>query len=391
MNPTKKLRILGIRGLPAKHGGFETFAHYLAPYLVQNGWEVIVYCQEEGKGEIYQDNWQGVQLIHIPVEKPGAAGTIIFDWRSIKHACKEDGLVLTLGYNTAIFSIWYRLKGIKNVINMDGIEWRRQKWGAVAKTWFYLNEWAGAWLGNHLVADHPSIKSHLATRVKAEKITTIAYGAKLIEDANATVLSQFGLAPYQYAIVIARAEPENSILQIVRAWSRRMRGYKLVVLGNYRDDHAYQAAVKQAASAEVVFPGAIYEAEKIDALRFFSRLYIHGHQVGGTNPSLVEALGAGSPILAHANPFNKWVVGEDAQFFENEESCAGILDVLLDDESQLQQMRRSSLTRFGEGFTWGAILAEYAVLLASQFQDTPYRIQTEPPSLNPSDAETEKT
>jgi len=129
------VRIVGIRGVPAAHGGFETFAERLAPYLVDRGWRVTVYCQEDGEGPLFEDEWRGVRRIHIPVKVAGAAGTVLFDWYCTVHAARTPGLVLTLGYNTAAFSVVYRARRIPNVINMDGIEWRRQKWGAVAKSW----------------------------------------------------------------------------------------------------------------------------------------------------------------------------------------------------------------------------------------------------------------
>src|SRR3569833_3139161 len=149
---TRHIRILGTRGVPAAHGGFESFAEHLAPYLVERVWQVSVYCHEDGEGPVFEDEWRGVRRVRMPVATTGATGTIVFDWQSTVHAAGEKGLVLTLGYNTAVFCALYRLKGLTNVINMDGVEWRRQKWGAVARTWFWLNDWAGCWLGNHLVA-----------------------------------------------------------------------------------------------------------------------------------------------------------------------------------------------------------------------------------------------
>ena len=159
MNHT--LRILGTRGVPAAHGGFETFAEQLALYLVRRGWRVIVYCQEDGTGPISEDTWQGIERVTIPVSQSGPKGTILFDWKSIRHAGQHRDLCLTLGYNTAVLCAWLRLKGVRNLFNMDGMEWRRAKWGKPAKTWFWMNEWAACWLGNHLVADHPEIARHL--------------------------------------------------------------------------------------------------------------------------------------------------------------------------------------------------------------------------------------
>ncbi|MHB0992536.1 MAG: DUF1972 domain-containing protein [Burkholderiales bacterium] len=359
----KQIMILGTRGVPAAHGGFETFAEHLALYLVKQNWDVTVYCQEDGAGPIFEDNWQGVRRIRIPVAATGAKSTIIFDWKSTVHASKQEGLVLTLGYNTAVFCALYRLSGHKNLINMDGIEWHRQKWGAIAKAWFWMNDWAGCWLGNHLIADHPAIKQHLATRVNGNKITTIPYGADSVESAELSLITQYELEPGRYAILIARAEPENSILEVVRAWSRRSRGMTLVILGKYDPGHAYQRAVKTAASNEIRFIGAVYDKATVAALRFYAQLYIHGHQVGGTNPSLVESLGAGNAVLAHDNIFNRWVAGDGAKYFGSEEECAAALDLLLDNQNEIHLLKQASKTRFLQEFTWGKILKEYEDLL----------------------------
>lgn len=359
----KAVRILGTRGVPAAHGGFETFAEHLAPYLVDRGWEVTVYCQEDGAGAVFEDAWRGVRRVRMPVATGGAAGTIVFDWKSTLHAAGEKGLVLTLGYNTAIFCALYRLKGLRNVVNMDGVEWRRQKWGALARTWFWLNDWAGCWLGNHLVADHPEIKTHLATRVSQDKITMIPYGSDRVNSADTGAIATYGLEPGAYAILIARAEPENSILEVVRAWSSEPRGCKLVVLGKYDPGHAYQRAVKEAASGEVIFPGAIYDKAVVQALRFHARFYVHGHQVGGTNPSLVEALGAGNAVLAHDNPFNRWVAGEAGVYFRGEKECVQRIEHLLGDADRLTLLQSASRARHAAEFTWEKVLGDYEKLL----------------------------
>ncbi len=361
----KKLRILGTRGIPAQHGGFETFADELARYLVAKGWQVTVYCQADEGDAVFEDLWQGIRLVHIPVRVRGPVGTIIFDWKSTWHASKEDGAVLTLGYNTAIFGIVYRLRGIVNLINMDGIEWRRRKWTRLQKAWLYLNERCACWLGNHLIADHPEIKAHHSAHVSPNKITMVPYGAHRVQDADAGLLAPYGLSANGYAIVIARAEPENSILEIVDAYSRKSRSMPLVVLGRYEPDvNAYHKRVMDAAGPEVKFVGPVYERDAINALRFHACLYVHGHTVGGTNPSLVEALGAAMPVLAHDNIFNRWVAGEEAKFFGSADECARQLDSILDNGRVLAEMKAWSSRRFHEKFEWPDVLAQYELLLA---------------------------
>lgn len=363
----KKIAILGTRGVPAQHGGFETFAEYLSIYLVERGWDVVVYCQIDGADvrDVYVDAWMGVKRVNIPVSRGGAAGTIEFDWKSVVHSLgNRDRLLLTLGYNTAVFSVLQRILGHKNVINMDGIEWKRDKWKAHERAWLWLNERAGCLLGNHLVADHPQIKAHLASRVSERKITMIPYGARPVVDADPQLLSQYGLESGRFFCVIARPEPENSVLDIVQAFSKRRRNSKLIMLGNYSADrNDFHRRVRDAASDEVVFPGAIYDKKCLDSIRFFALAYVHGHRVGGTNPSLVEALGAGSAVLAHDNQFNRWVAGDGARYFSDVDSCDAAFDELLNSHDLVGRMKASSRERYESEFTWKNVLSQYETLL----------------------------
>jgi glycosyltransferase involved in cell wall biosynthesis len=357
------LRILGTRGVPAAHGGFETFAEHLSLHLVNRGWKVTVYCQEPGSGPIVEDSWQGVHRVRIPIPQEGPRGTVIFDWKAIQHASKTPDLCLTLGYNTAVFCAALRWRKIPNVINMDGLEWTRGKWGKMAKIWLRLNEWAACCLGNHLVADHPEIKVHLSAIAAPEKISTIAYGADRIISISAEPVLQRGLEPGHYFILVARPEPENSVLEVVSGFSAKRRNVKLAVLGHYRDSNAYHRAVKAAAGDEIVFLDAIYHKPDVPALRYHAAAYIHGHQVGGTNPSLVEALGVGNPVIAHDNRFNKWVAGTAARYFDGATSFGKVLDQILAKPEQLQQMGVASVERYEQEFAWPKILKEYESLL----------------------------
>jgi len=363
--PVRRLSLMGIRGLPAAHGGFETFAARLAPWLVAQGWQVTVYCQEDEIAPLRESLWHGVRRVHIGVGPDTPVNSIVFDWHCIRHAAAERApLVLTLGYNTALFGLWLRLAGITHVINMDGIEWSRRKWGPVARAWLYLNEWAGALGGSHLVADHPAIATHLATRTAARHISMIPYGTERVTEADAALLAPLGLSPGSFCTLIARPEPENSVLEIVRAFSRRPRGCRLVVLGRYEPATVpFHAAVQAAASDEVLFPGAIYDEATVAALRVHGRFYLHGHQVGGTNPSLLEAMGAGNAVIAHDNRFNRWVAGAGARYFRDEDGCAAAIEALLADPAEARALGQANLAAAATRFDWGLILGQYGQTL----------------------------
>ncbi len=360
-----KISILGTRGIPARHSGFETFAEQFALYLAKREHDVTVYCQiPEGTAE-FRDMWNGIRRIAFS-EGDHPFGTIRFDLRTVLDVCRQrDCVVLTLGYNTALFSFLYRVFGIRNYMNMDGIEWIRQKWSRPARLWLRANEWFGAKLANHLVADHPEIKDHLLAVAPAEKITVIPYGAYPVKEADESYVRELGLEPYKYFLVIARSEPENSILEIVKAQTTREGKHPLVVLGRYMPhENRYHAQVFEAAKGErVLLPGAIFEKARVQALRYFAAAYIHGHQVGGTNPSLVEALAAGNAVIAHNNRFNRWVCGPHARFFLNIEELGRHMDVLEGEPAIRREMCSGCAQRHGELFQPETVLAAYEQLM----------------------------
>jgi glycosyltransferase involved in cell wall biosynthesis len=365
----KRVSILGTRGVPARHGGYETFAAHLAPYLVAHGWDVTVYCQrEDGVNAWASDDWNGVHRVHVPIRSGGAVGTGEFDVRATLHALRRDDLKLVLGYNTAVLNVVLRAGGRRIVMNMDGIEWRRAKWSPPLRAWLRANEWIGAATSHHLIADHPEIERHLRGVRASATITVIPYGADVVADPRPPGLDALGLGDDPYFVVVARLEPENSILEIVRAFSRAPLDAKLVVLGQLTPDEVpYHAAVRAAAGPGCVFPGAIYDAPVVAALRHHAVAYVHGHTVGGTNPSLVEALGAGAAVIAHDNVFNRWVAEDAAEYFRDEDGCRAAMLRLLSSDGQRAARRAASTARHRAAFTWETILGAYDAMLHDEW------------------------
>jgi glycosyltransferase involved in cell wall biosynthesis len=358
----KTLLILGTRGVPANHGGFETFAEKYALFLVERGWSVSVYCQEDVE-EITQpmrtDVWRGVTRIFIQTARKGGLGALDFDWKCVRDALARPGVCLVLGYNGAAFLPILRLFGRKIFTNMDGIEWRRPKWSLPVRAWFFVNEWIAAWTSQRLVADHPAIADHLATRRPRSATVVIPYGGDPIDAAPVEPLRKLGLEFGEYLISIARIEPDNNIATIVRAFSASPRGVKLVVLGKLDDDNAYHREVRAAASDEVVFPGAIYDPATVRALRLHARAYLHGHTVGGTNPSLVEALWAANPVIVHDNAYNRWTAGAAAVTFSDVASCAAAIARVIADDALVGRLSAAARARAAEAFHWRDVLMAY--------------------------------
>jgi glycosyltransferase involved in cell wall biosynthesis len=360
---TRSLIILGIRGIPAAHGGFETFAERLAPWMRDRGWTVTVYCQGSASGKREEDEWEGIRRIHLPVKAKGPLGTIEFDVASAADCLKVPGTILTLGYNTGFLSSYLRARRRINLVNMDGLEWKRAKYSVGPRAFLWVNERLAAWSGNALIADHPAIAEHLASRAPRAKTVVIPYGGDRLIDVPTAPLTRFGIEPNRFFSLIARPEPENSVLEIVRAFSRQARGTKLMLLGKYDPAVAYHAAVLEAAGPDVIMPGAIYDRQTVDALRAHSIAYLHGHQVGGTNPSLVEALGAGNAIIAHDNVFNRWVAGKAGLYFASEDQISDQMEQLAGSEELRGELRAAAVARWQEEFTWEMILSKYEALI----------------------------
>jgi glycosyltransferase involved in cell wall biosynthesis len=353
------LLILGTRGIPAAHGGFETFAERLALYLASRGWRVGVYCQaevERVRDRVSTRTWNGITLITVEVALRGPAATLAFDAFCVKDAATRGGVCLVLGYNGAAFLPYLRARGGRILTNMDGIEWRRPKWPLPVRAFFYGSEWIAAWSSQRLVADHPAIADHLARRRARRAIATIPYGG----DPPPADLRPppLGLEPGRYLVSIARIEPDNNILTLVEAFSRKPRGMRLVVLGTLKVGNAYHRAVEDAAGLEVLMPGAIYEPEMVQSLRVHARAYLHGHTVGGTNPSLVEALWAGNAVIAHDNPFNRGTAGDGQFYFTDGDSCAAAIERVLTDEGAVAAARAAARAQ-AERFRWDDVLAAY--------------------------------
>jgi glycosyltransferase involved in cell wall biosynthesis len=360
----KTVRILGTHGVPAAYGGFETAAENIALHLVRNGWRVIVYCQIDDGDEIREDVWNGIERVSIPIRTPGWLGTSKFDLLSVRHAVRHRDLCLTFGYNTAVINTLQRVRRIPNIINMDGLEWSRARWGPFKQSILWSNERVGCLVGNHLIADHPEIESHLLSRASADKISMLTYGAATVTEASTDIPESYDLVPGCYFTVVARPIPENSILEIVEAFSRRRRGVRLVVLGDYLpEEDDYHRAVMDAASDEVDFLGPVYEPERVRALRFHSLAYVHGHTVGGTNPSLVEAMGCGNAVIAHDNAYNRWTARDAALYFTTPDDIDTAVTELIGSTAVAKKLGLNARRRHSEEFTWEHVAGQYEQLL----------------------------
>lgn len=352
--------LIGVRGIPNRYGGFERLVEVLAPHLVRQGHEVTVFCEgdRDGSTPIMDDLWHGVRRQFVPVSTGGALATLQYDWRSFARV-PRGAIALIFGYGTALFQLRLKRLAIRHAVNMDGIEWQRQKWGRSARVWLRINERVAAMLSDELIADHPEIKSYLQREFGAMS-TMIAYGVDL-ETFDGTLQNDHPLlARYprdSYLLVIARPEPENQIHILLDAHAKSGRQLPLLVVGSF-ESNAYGRHLRRS-HPTVDFAGPVYDIAVLNSLRARAKLYLHGHSVGGTNPSLIEAMAAGAPVVAHDNPFNRWVLGEaGGWFFHGVDDLAALLREMPDD-SQRQRAVTEARAACQARFLWPQILAGY--------------------------------
>lgn len=358
------IAILGTRGIPAQYGGFETFTEELAERLVKNGVSVTVYCISGGLNG--PDKYKSIRLVYIASPRFGPLTTVLFDLRCLWNARKGFEVVYMLGYGGAAFCFLPSLWGTTVWINMDGIEWARAKWGRIAKVYFKIMEAIAMRVADRVIADADSVKELLYHRHRASTpCSVIPYGATIVDDApDKAVLDEHGLERDRYYLIVCRLEPENHVMEILTGFVRSTSQFPLVVVGDHRSGTKYVKKMLDIFDSRIRFVGTIYDQEMLRALRYHCKAYFHGHSVGGTNPSLLEALGCGNIVIAHDNPFNHEVAQDAAFYFKSSDAIPQyISEIESMDEHQLNERRQRSKQRIHDHYTWESVVEKYMKIL----------------------------
>lgn len=355
-----KIGIIGSRGIPNRYGGFEALAEHLSVGLVQRGHEVMVY--NSSLHPVNEETYKGVTrvMINDPEDRLGTFGQFVYDARSILHSRKQKfDAILQLGYtSSSIF--WWMMPKARIVTNMDGLEWKRTKYSPMVQRFLRFAEKLAARHSHLLVADNPAIEEYLHENHK-NQVVFIPYGAVPFQNPNPDACDAFYLGPFQYSLVIARLEPENHVETIIKAYRKSRQTGPLVIVGNTETKFG-KYLVETYKSEKVRFVGAQYEAELLDNLRYHSRFYFHGHSVGGTNPSLLEAMACRCNIMAHDNPFNRAVLGDNAAYFNSVKTLKNHLDTPPED-SLVEAWKKNNLSEIRNRYNWKTIVEQYQIAL----------------------------
>ncbi|NBL65789.1 DUF1972 domain-containing protein [Flavobacterium sp. NST-5] len=353
-----KIAILGTRGIPNHYGGFEQFADFFAVFLAEKGHDVYVY---NSHNHPYQNPvYKGVKIIfkYDPEHKIGTAGQFIYDLNCILDSRKRNfDIILQLGYTSN--SVWHWLLPKKKstiITNMDGLEWKRTKYSPLIQNLLKFAEKLAVKSSHYLISDSIGIQNYLKSKYQVDS-KYIAYGADNFNNPNPEILKKYQVEAHQFNMIMARFEPENNFEMVLDGVVLSDNKSPILVIGNYNTKHGIYLKNKFKTYTNIRFLGAIYNLEDLNNLRYFSNIYFHGHTVGGTNPSLLEAMASKALIAAHLNEFNQGILQENGIYFSNKFEVQKILNETKKIDNL--QLVENNFQAIEKKFNWQKINEQY--------------------------------
>lgn len=353
----RKVAIIGTVGVPANYGGFETLVENIIGENASENIKYTIFCSSKSYKEQVSE-YKGARLEYLNLKANGAQSTPYDILSMIKTTNKYD-VALVLGVSGCIFLPIFRL-WFKNklIVNIDGLEHRRDKWGKFAKWFLRKSEAMAVRYADVIVADNKGIQDYVS-EVYNKESALIAYGGDHVEreipgDVQDNVLKDYGVEKGKFAISVCRIEPENNCHVILEAFSKTNK--KLIYIGNWeRSEYGRSLKEKYSRFPNINIHKPEYNLDTLYALRSNAEMYIHGHSAGGTNPSLVEAMFFGKPILAFDVVYNRATTGEQAYYFKDSDSLLNLIN-----QEGLRGDTMKAMAK--EQYIWKKIALQYEAL-----------------------------
>ncbi len=360
-----RVAILGSRGFPSTYSGYETLVRRLAPALAGAGHDITVYSRERVRGRIWSD--RGVRCITTAGYRSRSLSTLTFGFTgSLDAARRGFDAVLVLNIANGYWLPILRSRRIPAAVNTDGVEWARGKWGPTARRVFRGGAWSAARFSNELIADSREMAAIWRERFGVSS-TFIPYGADICSEVGASRLAPLGLEPGGYVLVVARMVPENSVGLTLDALGRVGcgRDLPLVLVGTGDRGSALVDRLRRSQTdGSVRWLGHVADQALLTELWSHCAVYVHGHSVGGTNPSLLQALGAGAPTLALDTPFNREVIRSPDQLYPPDARCLATMVERLAFSSELQGRYGLRGQRIvADHYRWDSVVKKYEEVL----------------------------
>lgn len=356
------IAMVGTRGVPAAYGGFETAIEEVGRRLAARGHDVVVYTRGSERRE---KEYLGMRVVHLPAIPVKQIETLSHTGLSTLHLMFRRRPDATFVFNAANspFLPLLRLRRAPVGLHMDGLEWRRSKWGPRGKAYYRWAEQFGVRTADALIADAPGIADYYRHQFDVPT-EMIRYGAPILEELPDRSVAEMDLTSGGYHLVVARFEPENHVLEIVEGYRASDARLPLVVVGSAPYSAEYTQAIQRVADGDdrIRLVGGVYDQELLDALYANAATYLHGHSVGGTNPSLLRAMGAGTAVIGFDVPFNREVTGGHGWFFADAADVAAHVSAA-EADPELTASHADSVQRIArERFRWDDVADEYEAL-----------------------------
>ncbi len=354
-----RLSIFGARGVPARWGGWDTIVTELGPRLVEAGHEVTLFAMPRYTGPEVDGSFQGMRVVRLPTVYGKFTETLLHELFSSLYALTRprQDVYYVLGCRTVWAYLPHRLLGRRVVFNTDGLDWKRRKWGRFARAYLEANYWLARKIASHLVSDSKELQHLYRTEWGADS-AFLTNGGNVHEVRDAAshrdILAGFGVEPGGYYLQVCRIEPENNPDIVVREYVASGAETPLLVVGGANYESEYLERLRSTDDPRVRFLGPVYEPEHIEALFLGAKAYIHGHEVGGTNPSLVTAMGCGQLVLAYGVPFNREVLAGNGLLWTKQPGSlrACIDEVELDGSALRSEAAIACRQRIGDYYAW---------------------------------------
>jgi glycosyltransferase involved in cell wall biosynthesis len=351
-----RIALLGTRGIPARYGGFETFAEEISVRLVERGHQVTVYCREKHAATEYR----GVQLRYVPTLRHKYLDTVAHTCFSTVSLLFENyDVVLYCNAANALFTLGPRALGTPTALNVDGIERHRKKWNRMAKAWYLMSEWMATWCCSEVITDAERIREYYLDRY-AKESTFIPYGAQTGKLPDSGYVRSLGLEPGKYVLYVSRMEPENNALLVRQAFEQVRTDFRLALVGDAPYAVNYIKQVRDTSDPRIVIPGAIY-GEGYQQLQSHCAVYVQATEVGGTHPALIEAMGRGSLVLYLQTPENTEVARDAGVPFSEDlvEKLQWAVDL---PASERVAWGCRAMRRIDELYSWSVVTDHYEAL-----------------------------
>jgi glycosyltransferase involved in cell wall biosynthesis len=363
---TLRIAMIGSRGIPASYSGFETAVENLSVRLAARGHQVTVYCRTTHI-TYPQKEYQGVRLVKLPTIPSKHFDTIVHTSLSVLHLLfGRYDIVYVCGVGNALVAWVPRLIGKKVVINVDGADWERQKWGKFARWFLKSSERWAAWSGNAVIADSRQVQDYYQRQYRADTVF-IPYGADMPAAAGIASLDAYGLRPKEYILFVGRLVPENGAHDLIAAYSGLKTSKKLVIVGDAPYAAEYIQALKRSAPANVIFTGYVFGTGYWE-LSAQAYVFVLAAGVGGTHPVLVEQMAAGNAVLVNGIATNRETIGTAGRAYDTRGGVAALrqeLQALLDHPEEVQRLGRAAKARAAQYYSWEAVTDSYEKLFES--------------------------